>query len=104
MTEQYELGGREVASHSADLHYLKEAARIGNYKIEHRSGLVLVLEQASSTPWRAAYWYVSFNPADLYFPHDWFHEASSNLGQLFNRAMHGPQAIEHFARELRKGY
>lgn len=97
-SEWLKMEGRQVQSHSADLLEILHATRL--YKKHYRTGLSMILEPDSAVPWRFGMWFVSFNPADLYHPHDWFNEASSQFGHVFNVKILGPRALDYFIEFL----
>lgn len=100
--EFYPLSGRTVQLDSAD-HQAILLACAGHYKVEYKPGLALILSPDNSVPWRYPYWFVSFNEGDGVHPGDWFHEASSNLGHVYNRNLLGPRACDMFIELLREG-
>lgn len=100
--DSYKFAGDTINTRSADLVEILGSAH-PTYNVIHKEGLVVLLVPAGPTHFRQPQWFISFNPADLYHPDDWFHEASSNQGHMFNQLTHGPRAVSFFAEYLRRG-
>lgn len=70
------------------------------YVVTAKRGLTLTLIPSGASHFRRGTWFVSFNPPDLYYPGQWFWEASGSDGMVFNRQQHGPRAGTLFAEHL----
>ena len=85
---------------SADVKEILEAA--GNFWVAtYKRGLTVTLTPQGPNHFQRGMWFISFNPPNLYFPHQWFWEASGSEGLVFNREQHGPRAVTMLADHLR---
>ena len=96
----YPESGPLVDLHSADVKQILTAAD-RYYVASYKHGMTMTLMPAGPSHFRRGWWFISFNPADLYHPHQWFHEASGEDGIVFNQKTLGPRAVDIFADHLK---